>query len=689
MRPSPYKGGSAASGGLASLLVACVATLFIASRLWISTREIVHLRTELVEVQARAAAALEKQRQLAGGAGSSPAGDSAGGGDPALAGAGGGNPADPTAQPLLFYSVRSMQPGTQEPPPLAGPRVEEDPLPIQHDPAEKLTGQVNSVEAGRVHGWACLKGGAAAELAVSVYVDGVLAGRGQASLPTQTPAVRRLCQLDSGAGDSAAARAGQPHLGRDTSGVGFVVPLPPLPQGLHTLRVFVEAPPMLGAFRQELNQSPLLFRESSVSPDQEERIRRKDAIIQTRNAQVASLWEELHTKQPWRNAISADKPIRPFPEEAEAELAAAGILKPGDAGGSQDGSSNSSSSGGGSGSSGGSGVGDGGGNSTERLVAFIGINTGLTSRARRDILRRTWVPAGGLDAIEREHGVRIRFFVGYSQQRGDRVEQELQEEMKQYGDMERLDVVDEYNELSRKTARLFSHMSGAVVADFYFKIDDDVAVNVPALADYLRERRAKGNLYLGCMKSGEVLTDKRWKWYEPEHWRFGDPAGRDTKINYMRHASGQIYGMSRPVARYIAQNEAILHRYANEDVAVGSWLVGLDVDYDNQRRLCCDTEWKCTGQSGRDNVCLGFSENQCAGLCRSEERLEGIYRDCIVDPYNAGKKGKLPWWGASGWATRAGTGTTGSTGGLAESKDKGEDKKEGEGDGKKEEAKDS
>lgn len=193
-------------------------------------------RTELVEVQARAAAALEKQRQLAGGAGSSPAGDSAGGGDPALAGAGGGNPADPTAQPLLFYSVRSMQPGTQEPPPLAGPRVEEDPLPIQHDPAEKLTGQVNSVEAGRVHGWACLKGGAAAELAVSVYVDGVLAGRGQASLPTQTPAVRRLCQLDSGAGDSAAARAGQPHLGRDTSGVGFVVPLPPLPQGLHTVR---------------------------------------------------------------------------------------------------------------------------------------------------------------------------------------------------------------------------------------------------------------------------------------------------------------------------------------------------------------------------------------------------------------------------------------------------------------------
>lgn len=50
------------------------------------------------------------------------------------------------------------------------------------------------------------------------------------------------------------------------------------------LRVFALAPSR--GFKQELGQSPLVFRESDVSPDQEERIRRKDAIIQTRNAQV-------------------------------------------------------------------------------------------------------------------------------------------------------------------------------------------------------------------------------------------------------------------------------------------------------------------------------------------------------------------------------------------------------------------
>ena len=51
----------------------------------------------------------------------------------------------------------------------------------------------------------------------------------------------------------------------------------------------------------------------------------------------------------------------------------------------------------------------------------------------------------------------------------------------------------------------------------------------------------------GCMKSGQVLTDKRWKWYEPEYWRFGDPAGQDGRINYMRHASGGRAASLKPL----------------------------------------------------------------------------------------------------------------------------------------------
>ena len=33
----------------------------------------------------------------------------------------------------------------------------------------------------------------------------------------------------------------------------------------------------------------------------------------------------------------------------------------------------------------------------------------------------------------------------------------------------------------------------------------------------------------------------------------------------------------------------ILHKYANEDVSLGSWFIGLDVEHIDDRRLCCGT----------------------------------------------------------------------------------------------------
>ena len=112
------------------------------------------------------------------------------------------------------------------------------------------------VEAGRVHGWVCLKGTPHADLKVTAYVDGVRAGTAQATLPTQSQHVQRLCQLDAfaleddaaagsagagagGSGVAAAAAGGQQALavseGGGGVGVGFIVPLPPLPQGIHVV----------------------------------------------------------------------------------------------------------------------------------------------------------------------------------------------------------------------------------------------------------------------------------------------------------------------------------------------------------------------------------------------------------------------------------------------------------------------
>lgn len=112
------------------------------------------------------------------------------------------------------------------------------------------------------------------------------------------------------------------------------------------------------------------------------------------------------------------------------------------------------------------------------------------------------------------------------------------------------------------------------------------------------------------MKSGQVLTDRRYKWFEPEYWRFGEAAGAEGQINYMRHASGQIYGLSGPVAKYIGRNGPILHRFANEDVTLGAWLVGLEITHVDERRLCCDSADKCNAQVQPDH-CLSRIGHKC------------------------------------------------------------------------------
>ena len=33
----------------------------------------------------------------------------------------------------------------------------------------------------------------------------------------------------------------------------------------------------------------------------------------------------------------------------------------------------------------------------------------------------------------------------------------------------------------------------------------------------------------------------------------------------------------------------VLHKYANEDVSLGSWFVGLDVEQVDDKKLCCST----------------------------------------------------------------------------------------------------
>ena len=79
------------------------------------------------------------------------------------------------------------------------------------------------------------------------------------------------------------------------------------------IRAFVSNPESTS--KQELNQSPLAFVETASEPGLEEALKRKDNIIHVRNAQISALWDELHTRQPWKNAIKGED-IVSFPEDA-------------------------------------------------------------------------------------------------------------------------------------------------------------------------------------------------------------------------------------------------------------------------------------------------------------------------------------------------------------------------------------
>jgi hypothetical protein len=262
----------------------------------------------------------------------------------------------------------------------------------------------------------------------------------------------------------------------------------------------------------------------------------------------------------------------------------------------------------------------------ERQKAFVvvGINTAFSSRKRRDSVRETWMPQGDkLKQLEQEKGIVIRFVIGHSATPGGILDRAIEAEDAQHGDFMRLDHVEGYHELSMKTKIYFATAVKKWDADFYVKVDDDVHVNLGMLGTTLARHRSKPRVYIGCMKSGPVLAQKGVKYHEPEYWKFGEEGNK-----YFRHATGQIYALSKDLATYIAVNQPLLHRYANEDVSLGSWIIGLDVDHIDDRSMCCGTPPDCEWKAQAGNVCVASFDWTCSGICKSVERIKDVHERC-------------------------------------------------------------
>ncbi|KAG8382170.1 hypothetical protein BUALT_Bualt05G0048900 [Buddleja alternifolia] len=225
------------------------------------------------------------------------------------------------------------------------------------------------------------------------------------------------------------------------------------------------------------------------------------------------------------------------------------------------------------------------GTTKKKLLAVIGIVTMFGRKNNRDAIRKAWMPTGtALKKMEEEKGIVIRFVIGRSPNRGDSSDREIDNENRQANDFMILENhVETPEERSKKTKLFFIHAVEHWDAEFYAKINDDVYVNIDALGAILASHLDKPRVYIGCMKSGEVFSKPKHKWYEPDWWKFGD--GK----SYFQHASGEVFAISQALAQFISINRLVLHTYAHDDVSAGSWFIGLDVKHVDEGKFCCSS----------------------------------------------------------------------------------------------------
>ncbi|KAK8343189.1 hypothetical protein V6Z11_A08G294700 [Gossypium hirsutum] len=247
--------------------------------------------------------------------------------------------------------------------------------------------------------------------------------------------------------------------------------------------------------------------------------------------------------------------------------------------------------------------------SQRKLLAVIGVYTGFGSYLKRNTFRGSWMPraliwifrwlllsflhvlsallwfltGGALKKLE-ERGVVIRFVIGRSANRGDSLDRHIEEENSKTKDFFILEGHEEaQEELPKKIKFFFSTAVQIWDAEFYIKVDDNIDVDLEGLIGLLEHRRHQDSAYIGCMKSGEVVSEEGKLWYEPEWWKFGD------EKSYFRHASGSLIILSKNLAHYINTNSASLKTYAHDDISVGSWMMGVQAIYIDDNRLCCSS----------------------------------------------------------------------------------------------------
>ncbi|KAF8025894.1 hypothetical protein BT93_F2654 [Corymbia citriodora subsp. variegata] len=246
-----------------------------------------------------------------------------------------------------------------------------------------------------------------------------------------------------------------------------------------------------------------------------------------------------------------------------------------------------------------------------KVMGFVGIQTGFGSAGRRRSLRQTWMPSDrqGLKRLEEATGLAFRFVIGKTKDQSKM--SELMREVAEYDDFLLLDIEEEYSMLPYKTLAYFKAAYALYDSEFYVKADDDVYLRPDRLSLLLAKERSHTQTYIGCMKKGPVFTNPQLKWYEPLHYLLGS--------EYFLHAYGPLYALSADVvAGLVALRNNSFRMFSNEDVTIGSWMLAMNVNHENNQKLC---ESDCT-----PSFVAVWDIPKCSGLCDPEKRLVELHQ---------------------------------------------------------------
>ncbi|XP_074274594.1 beta-1,3-galactosyltransferase GALT1-like isoform X2 [Silene latifolia] len=202
----------------------------------------------------------------------------------------------------------------------------------------------------------------------------------------------------------------------------------------------------------------------------------------------------------------------------------------------------------------------------QQFDLFIGVFSTANNFNRRMAVRRTWMQYSQV----RSGSVAVRFFVGLN--KNQRVNEELWNEARAYGDIQLMPFVDYYSLITLKTVAICIFGTHIISAKYVMKTDDDAFVRVDEVLASLNRINVTGGLLYGLINS--------------DSWPH-----------------------RRPDDKWFISTEM----FRLEDVAMGIWIAdmkkgGLDVRYELEERIytegCEDNYVVAHYQTPRDLLCL-------------------------------------------------------------------------------------